>query len=146
MDVVRALTMVALLALAACGPKPAEAPPAPAAAPKGLVSDFSKPMDAKGTEPFWNLTIRGTALTLTRPEAPPLTAVAPGARITPSEASWTGKTPDGRDLKVTLYASPCSDGMSGHAYPYAAEVALPGESPLSGCADKAAALAAAPKR
>ena len=144
MDVVRALTLVALVALAACSPKPKEPPPAPA--PKAATrGDFSLPMDARGTEPFWNLAIRGTTLTLTRPNQPTLAAVAPGAVIAPNETSWTGKLADGRELKIALYASACSDGMSDHAYPYVAEVDLPGESPLSGCADKTAALAKARK-
>lgn len=138
MNVVRALTMVALLALAACSPKPAATPAAP---PKGTISDFSKPLEAHGTEPFWALTIRGTTLTLTRPNQAALTAVAPGAVIQPSEASWTGKTADGRELKVIFYSSACSDGMSDRTYAYSAEVDLPGESPLTGCADTAAALA-----
>jgi uncharacterized membrane protein len=144
MDVVRALTLVALLALVACSPKPKEPPPGPA--PKAVArGDFSQPMDARGTEPFWTLAIRGTTLTLTRPNAPTLAAVAPGAVIASNETSWTGKMADGRELKIALYASNCSDGMSDHAYPYAAEVDLPGESPLSGCADKTAALAKARK-
>ena len=136
MDVVRALTMVALLALAACSPKPAAAPPA--TPPKGTVGDFSKPLDAHGTEPFWALTIRGTTLTLTRPSQAALTAVAPGAVINPSEASWIGKMADGREMKVIFYSSACSDGMSERTYAYSAEVDLPGESPLTGCADTAA--------
>jgi uncharacterized membrane protein len=133
----RALTMVGLVALAACSPKPVVTPAAPV---KPVVGDFSKPMDARGTEPFWALSIRGTTLTLTRPDHPVMAAVAPGAVIKPGQASWTGKTADGRDLKVSLYASSCSDGMSDHAYPYAAEVDVPDESPLSGCADKTAAM------
>jgi uncharacterized membrane protein len=138
-DIVRVLTMVALLALAACGPKPAATPAA--APPKGVVNDFSKPLDAHGTEPFWGLTIRGTTLTLTRPNQAALTAVAPGAVIRPSEASWTGKTPDGREMKVIFYSSACSDGMSDRTYAYSAEVDLPGESPLTGCADTTTTLA-----
>lgn len=138
MDVVRALTMVALLALAACGPKPAATPAAP---PKGIVSDFSKPLDAHGTEPFWTLTIRGTTLTLTRPNQPALGAVAPGVLVQPNQATWTGKTADGREMKVIFYSSTCSDGMSDRTYAYSAEVDLPGESPLTGCADTTATLA-----
>jgi uncharacterized membrane protein len=134
---VRALAMVGLLSLAACSPKP-EAPAA--APPKAAVSDFSQPMDARGTEPFWSLSIRGTTLTLTRPDQPPLVATAPGAVIQPNQAAWTGKLPDGRELKVSLYGSNCSDGMSSHAYPFVAEVDLPDQSPLSGCADKTASM------
>ena len=128
----------ALLALAACSSKPEPAPPEP---PKVTVSDFSKAMDARGTEPFWALSIRGTTLTLTRPDHPLLTATAPGAVIQPNQAAWTGKAPGGGDLKITLYASSCSDGMSDRIYAYSAEVEVAGEAPLSGCADTAAALA-----
>ena len=140
----RILPVIFLLALAACSPKPkAEAPaPAPVASARG---DFSQPMEARGTEPFWNLTIRGATLTLMRPSQPTLSAVAPGAVITPNESTWTAKLADGRELKVAFYASACSDGMSDHAYTYVAEVTLPGESSLSGCADKTAALAKAAK-
>ena len=130
--------LLAVLAVTACSPKPEAPPPAPA--PKAVVGDFSKPLDARGTEPFWALSIRGTTLTLTRPGQPAMAATAPGAVIKPGEASWTGKTADGRDLKVSFYASTCSDGMSGHTYPYTAEVDVPDESPLSGCADKTAAM------
>ena len=140
----RAFAVVALVALAACSPKPVAKPPAPPP-PKPVVGDFSRPLDARGTEPFWGLAIRGTTLTLTRPDQPILIATAPGAVIQPNQASWTGKTSDGRDLKITLYASACSDGMSDHVYPYAAEVDVPGESPLSGCADTVASLAKGPR-
>lgn len=135
----RSILLVAL-ALAACSPKSVPPPPQPAAPPaKVVVSDFSRPMDARGTEPFWALTLRGTTLTLTRPDLPTLTAVAPGAVIQPNAASWTGRLPDGRQMKVTLYASACSDGMSDRAYAYTAEVDVPGEAPLNGCAGKAGA-------
>jgi uncharacterized membrane protein len=140
--------MVALLALAACGPKPAPpaAPAAPAAPVKAASGDFSKPMEARGTEPFWALSIQGTTLTLTRPDQPVVTAIAPGAVIQPNQASWTGKMADGQEMKVTLYASACSDGMSDHTYGFAAEVDVPGGSPLSGCADKLTAMPKAAKR
>jgi len=139
----RALMIAALLALAACGPKAAETDAAPPPV-KTVARDFSKPIDAKGAEPFWALSIRGTTLTLTRPGQPAMTATAPGAVIQPEKAAWTGKMADGRELKVTLYASTCSDGMSDRLYVYSAEVNLPGESPLTGCADTTAALAKKP--
>jgi uncharacterized membrane protein len=138
----RSVAVIGLAFLAACSPKPAATPAAPK---KGTVSDFSKPLDARGTEPFWTLAIRGTTLTLTRPNQAPLTAVAPGVLVQPNQASWTGKTADGREMKVIFYSSTCSDGMSERAYAYSAEVDLPGESPLTGCADTAAAPAKARK-
>ena len=98
-------------------------------------------MDARGTEPLWALSIRGTTLTLTRPDHPVLTATAPGAVIQPNQAAWTGKLAGGGDLKITLYASSCSDGMSPRVYAYSAEVEVADGGLLSGCADTAAALA-----
>jgi uncharacterized membrane protein len=139
----RALPFILLFALAACSPKPVAKPPAPP--PKTVVGDFSRPMDARGTEPFWNVAIRGTTLTLTRPDQPIIIATAPGAVIQPNQASWTGKSADGTEMKVTLYASPCSDGMSDHVYPYTAEVDVPGQTTLNGCGDTVAALAKGPK-
>ena len=139
----RVFAVIALVLLAACSPKPVEKPPAPP--PKTVVGDFSRPMDARGTEPFWNVAIRGATLTLTRPDQPIVIATAPGAVIQPNQASWTGKTPDGIEVKVTLYASSCSDGMSDHVYPYTAEVDVPGQTTLNGCADTVAALAKGPK-
>jgi uncharacterized membrane protein len=130
------------LALASCGPetsKPA-APAAPAnAAAPGKVSDFSQPITARGNEPFWALIIDGVSFTLKRPDLPDLVATAPGARIQPGQASWTATAPDGRVLKVSLYVSECSDGMSDLDYPMSAEVELANET-LRGCAAKTSEL------
>ncbi len=133
----RALSIIALLALGACKPPvqtPAPAPPTPGpvAAPV-QVSDFSKDITALGTEPFWNLAIKGTGFTLTRPDHPDLGFAAPGATIRPGQASWTATAADGAALEVKLFVSPCSDGMSDRSYPMTAEVAVGGET-LRGCA------------
>ena len=44
-------------------------------------------------------------------------------------AAWTGKLADGRAMKVSLYASPCADGVSEARYPFSAEVVLPDSPP-----------------
>jgi uncharacterized membrane protein len=129
----RRLIVLAALALGACGGgtgvdqgrKPA---------PPDAASNFSQPIDARGADPAWGLTIRGVQLTLERPNQPNLVATAPGAVITAHTASWTAKTSDGRPMQVSVYASPCSDGTSEAKYPFAVEVVLLDVAPLTGCA------------
>ncbi len=138
----KSLALASLMALAACQPqdpdgRPASPPAdAPVAAPAS-VFDISQPIRAVGTEPFWSLTIDGVTLTLTRPDAPPLVATAPGAAIGAGQAVWVAKTADGRQITVTLRDGGCTDGMSDLKYPMNAEIALLDES-LHGCAAKAA--------
>ena len=141
---------LSLLILVACQPQdptgapaaaPADAPaPKPATAP--MTSDFSQPMTAIGTEPFWSVTLYGTRLNLSRPGEPDLVAHAPGAEIRPGQASWTATSGDGQRLAVTLYVSPCSDGMSERTYPMTAEVTLDSAPALRGCATKTADMPA----
>lgn len=119
-------------------PPPADAP-ADRPAPHSTVSDFSQPMTARGTEPFWAVRIEGTRFTLLRPGQPEKVFEAPGARIQPGQAAWEAKAADGEVLKVTLYVSECSDGMSDLRYPMTAEVASGAET-LRGCAAKTAEL------
>ena len=131
----RKTLVLSLLLLSACQQKP----PAPEPPEAPLVSNFSGDIDARGTEPFWAVKIRGTQLTFSRPDVPDLVAQAPGATIQPGSAAWTATTPDGLTLKVSLYVSPCSDGMSDLTYPMAAEVTLD-RTTLSGCAAKTAQM------
>ncbi|WP_293675994.1 hypothetical protein [uncultured Phenylobacterium sp.] len=143
----RFAVVLVLIALAGCQSEKPAAPQPPQASvePTGPAtrSDFSQPMTARGNEPFWALTIDGTHLKLSRPDHPDLPAEAPGAVITPGQASWTAKAADGQDIKLTLYVSDCSDGMSDRQYPMTAEVALLNET-LRGCADQTARLKANP--
>ena len=137
------LALCLILALAACRkPKTASeeamsAPVDPVAA--SSISDFSQDMTALGTEPFWNLTIKGTAFTLTRPDHPPITGMAPGAVITPGQASWSVPVGAEQGMKVTLSITECSDGMSDNRYPMTAEVDLAGVK-LLGCTAKTAEM------
>lgn len=144
----RAALAVAALTLAACQPQdpdgkaatpPANAPaPTPAPATGGM--DISQPITARGTEPFWALTVTGgTTFKLSRPGQPDLVAEAPGAAIQPGRATWIAKGAKGDQLTVTLYVSDCSDGMSDLKYPMTAEVTLLNEN-LRGCAAKTAEL------
>lgn len=143
----------AALAFAACSPKPAsdmpaggatppaDAPaatpaeasvPAPAAAPASG-PDFTKPINAVGTEPFWAVDIRGDSLKLAGPDRKDLLVTGGGPTVTGDTAVWQGKAADGTPLKVTLNVEACSDGMSDLAYPYRARVETTAEM-LNGCA------------
>lgn len=140
------LALCALL-LAACQPQAPDGAPAPPPAeapasgfePMQTTSDFGGPLTARGTEPFWALAIDGTRLTLTRPDLPPATFEAPGAAIQPGKAVWDAKAANGATLRVTLYVSTCSDGMSDLSYPMTAEVEV-GSETLRGCAARTAEL------
>ncbi len=132
-DVRASTILVPLLLLAACGPKPAPPETQVYNAPDSP-SDFSQAFFARGGPPAWSLTVRGTTLSLSQTGQPDLVVQAPGAVIQPAQASWSGKLPDGRALKVTLYASPCDNAAAGTSDPYSAEIGLPDGSILSGCA------------
>lgn len=138
------LASACVLALAACspqGPDGATAPPPadalPPAAP-AIPAAFSGDLDARGTEPFWGLQIRGAQITLQRPDHPDLAAANPGPAMTDGKAVWTS-TAGTETLIVTLSLEACSDGMSDLKYAYAAQVILGGET-LKGCAGKAGAM------
>ena len=135
----RRLMLISVLALTACG-KPEE--PMPPSRPADAAIDVRRPMDAAGLDPAWSLKIRGLQFTLDRPGQPQIVATAPGAVIRPGKASWDAATADGHSLKVSLYSSICSDGVSEVRYSYSAEVTLPDGSLLAGCGALAAPRAA----
>jgi len=137
----RRLILICALTLAACGK--AEEPKLPAPAPDAAI-DLRRPIDATGLNPAWDLKIRGLQFTLDRPGQPQIVATAPGAAIQPGKASWTATTAAGQSLKVNLYSSACSDGVSEVRYSYAAEVILPDGSLLAGCGALAAPRAPPP--
>jgi uncharacterized membrane protein len=141
----RQAVIPAFFLLCACQPQAPDgkaAPPpadAPVAATPATTMDISKPITARGNEPFWALTIDGKTFRLTRPDHPDIVAEAPGAAIAEGRAIWVAKTPEGQQMTVSLYASDCSDGMSDLKYPMSAEVVLLNEE-LRGCAAETAEL------
>ncbi len=134
-----ALALILPLALlAACGPSsdstpsapepPADAPaPAPAAAP-APATDFSRPINALGTEPFWALKIRPEGLNFSEPQKPDLNAKNPGPEVAGEQGVWSGQ-----GIEAALTAGVCQDGMSDRSYPFKAVVKVGGKT-LSGCA------------
>lgn len=145
------LAPFAALLLAACQPQgpdgepappPADAPAAGSAATPASSGgmDIGQPITARGTEPFWAVTITdGTRFRLSRPDQPDLAAEAPGAAMSPDGATWVAKGARGEQLTVTLKRGDCSDGMSDLKYPMTAEVVLANEV-LRGCAARTADL------
>ena len=130
-------------ALCACGKgkaPPMDNPPPP----PDVAANFNQPIDAKGADGSWTLKVRGNDITLSRYAEPDVTATAPGAIIMPHEATWIAKMADSRTMTVKLYASPCSYPATTEVHGFAAEIELPGASPLSGCGDVVAAPKAAP--
>ena len=138
------------LALTACTPAAdagqagdaTAAPPPPAAAPGDPVLnniDLTQDLRAVGTEPFWAVEMTKAGLTFSGPDRPNSTAPNTGPAVHEGEASWTGTTADGKALKVTLTAGPCSDGMSEREYPLKAKVEL-GDEMFRGCAATVAQL------
>jgi len=126
-------------ALSACGGSDNKDPGVAPAVPD-VAANFNGPIDARGADPAWGLKIRGLQFTVDRPNQPTLTGTAPGAVIDAHSASWTVTLADKQTMKVSLYASRCTDRASGATYPFSAEVILPSGS-LNGCAGKPAAAA-----
>lgn len=112
---------------------PAPTPPSPASLPAELSGD----LDARGTEPFWAVSIRKDQLVLTRPDHPEVKASAGAARMEGDKAVWTAQF-EGKPLLVRIWTQACSDGMSDRDYPLTAEVAV-ADVTLKGCAAETAA-------
>jgi uncharacterized membrane protein len=121
-----------LVLFAACGPSndatpAAPEPPAdaPAVAPG---TDFARPLNALGTEPFWGLKIRPEGLSFSEPGKAVREEKNPGAKVEGDRASWNGE-----GIEATLTAGVCRDGMSDRVFPFVAMVKVGGRT-LNGCA------------
>ncbi|MBS0362747.1 MAG: hypothetical protein JSR98_15330 [Proteobacteria bacterium] len=143
-----ALPVIVLLAasvLSACGgkgPNDSDNPPAP----PDVAANFAQPIDAHGADGSWSLKVRDTQLMLSRYGQPDLVVTAPGAMITPHQATWVAALPDKSSMTVKLYASACVFPATQETHAFAAEVDLPDAAPLSGCGDAVAAPKPAAKK
>ena len=138
--------IAAVLLLAACGQSPmgsTEQAPPPADAPVAVGPDYSGDFDAVGTEPFWNVRVRATGITLARPDHAEVTTANPGPRADGDQGVFDASAGEQR-LVLRLTPGDCSDGMSDRRYGYAAEVWIDGET-LMGCAARPQDLAAQPR-
>ena len=133
---------LAVLALAACSPseEPAQ-PDTPSEQPAPVLGgvDLAQPVRALGTEPFWSLELTGTEMVYTAAEPPEQRAPQPDPAVQGTTATYQAETADGTDLRVTLIATECSDGMSDRTYPLTAMVKV-GDEDLTGCAASTAAV------
>lgn len=144
-----AILSASLFAVAACSPEapgggeaapPADAPPPAAQAPgepqpttaTDPAAPFRQDFTLLGTEPFWNLQVKGTTMVLSQPDPiPAVTGTNTVLTATSGKAVWTAEA-EGKPFVATLTAESCSDGMSDRVYPYAAEVKA-GDLVLKGC-------------
>lgn len=144
------LTALALSAfiVSACSQdeKPA-APPPPAAEPASVLAgvDLTKPVLARGTEPFWSIELTGAEMVYAGLDRPEQRAPQPKAVVQGTTATFEGVTGAGTAVSVMLAATECSDGMSDLTYPLTAIVKV-GDETLNGCAGSSAALVSAGER
>lgn len=146
-----------MLALAACQPagEPATEAATPAVetqadgaaespAPIALGGvDFSAPVRAVGTEPFWGVEIGPNELVYSGVDRPETRMANPGPRMD-GGAVVIAADAAREAFTVTLRDAECSDGMSDRAYPLEAEVQYRGET-LKGCAISQAAMDTGPR-
>lgn len=146
------------LLLTGCGQQPAPAPSPPssappssappsAAQPAGAVvvplapdadplADLRGDVVARGTEPFWSVTVNaGRTIVFASPETDAAeTPPEDRAYRAPVQANAGVILFASGDLTMALRKAPCSDGMSDVRYPYEATVTIGAEAPRRGCA------------
>jgi uncharacterized membrane protein len=136
-----ALAAVSALILSACSQPEEPAAPPPAPEPPAVLAgvDLTKPVLARGTEPFWSVELTGTEMVYGGLDRPEQRAPQPKATVQGTTATFEGVTASGTSLNVMLAATECSDGMSDLTYPLSAIVKI-GDETLNGCAGSSAAL------
>ena len=84
---------------------------------------------ARGTEPFWSVTIGGGRMVYEAPDQPRIEVAAPAPRPFGNGTRYASTA-----FTVDISPGPCSDGMSDYSYPDSVRVAFEGaEPPLMGC-------------
>ncbi|MDO9473294.1 MAG: hypothetical protein Q7J28_09570 [Caulobacter sp.] len=126
-----ALSALTLASCAQEAPGGADAPP-PADAPAAAASEYAVDFAARGTEPFWRADVKGTTISITRPEPPEVVATNAALATSGTTGTWTaqaGTTP----VVLVVTKGACSDGMSDLKYDYTAEL-REGDAVFKGCA------------
>lgn len=125
----RLLPLAALALAAACTPAKTDG-----IDPQGKPFDAVAPQEAVtmlGTEPFWNLAVKGEQGVWTTPDMPDGTRFAVKRFAGNGGLGFSG-TLGGKPFTATLTPGQCSDGMSDRSFPFVATIALGGET-LNGC-------------
>ncbi|WP_066531305.1 COG3650 family protein [Erythrobacter sp. CCH5-A1] len=125
----RLLPLAALALAAACTPAKTDG-----IDPQGKPFDAVAPQEAVtmlGTEPFWNLAVKGEQGAWTTPDMPDGTRFAVKRFAGNGGLGFSG-TLGGKPFTATLTPGQCSDGMSDRSFPFVATIALGGET-LNGC-------------
>ena len=125
-------TAAAPIAAASPSPTPASSPstarsPAPSAAVK-----VPERLDALGTEPFWNVRIRGSKLRYATPDDQAGTEFNATREDTATSSTFSGILA-GKPFELAIVPERCSDGMSDTVYPYSAWLRYDGQR-NQGCA------------
>jgi len=124
-------TMLAalLISLAACAPAKTDG-----IDPQGKAFDAIAAEEAVtlvGTEPFWNLAIKGGEGVWTTPDRNPGTAFKVTRFAGNGGLGFSGQL-DGKPFTATLTPGTCNDGMSDRRFPFVATIAFGGET-FEGC-------------
>ena len=116
-------------ALAACNPAKQDG-----IDPQGQAFDKVAPQETVtmlGTEPFWNLAVKGSDGVWTTPDNQGGTRFAVRRFAGNGGLGFSGEVM-GKPLTATLTPGECSDGMSDRSFPFVATIALGGET-FEGC-------------
>lgn len=88
---------------------------------------------AHGNEPFWSVDVTPLDITLSRPDAQPVTFPFTAPRDSASSRIWETAVSGGPSLRLVITEERCNDSMSGFWFAYAAVAVVDGQT-LTGCA------------
>lgn len=127
----RALSLLPILALAACGTDPADAPGSLESETFDGIAE-GEVVHYAGTEPFWGGAAGGGMATFSTPDDPQGSEFAVKRFAGNNGLGISGEV-NGNAFDLTVTPGECSDGMSDRSYPYTATLLLGSEQRL-GCA------------
>jgi uncharacterized membrane protein len=88
---------------------------------------------ARGNEPFWSVTVDGTALTWTTPEMQPGKLLVAERSADADDGIQLTGSDGGKAFTLDIQRTPCQDSMSGERFEFTATFTYDGEK-MTGCA------------